>query len=343
MRLPNAFVGRGKQVLHALQALLVFVAWAVTIAIFTQPDSTGSPTTFYFILCWFSVPAFIFLTAIPAFARTKRFANPYALAAVDILFTILWFAALIAVAVWTNSGIKAGEAKKNDEDAKGCSAFGYGPEKTCKLSRVTVNLGVIIFLLFLATSLISAYNLIYYRKNGHLPNATPEFSDPTSNEAQKYAFSSNPNDEPEDHEDGLELGVSRPPRGRDNGGDEYALLHTETHPGRPLSWGREPPVGAVSHHDEVGYDAAHDPDGAYIPSHRVDGEQDTAYHGGGAYDPPRSSQPHRPVDPFRDPTHAPTLQYQPSDPFRYDLSSSHEHGSYGDDDRVNFPHADYTR
>ena len=193
-------------------------------------------------------------------------------------------------------------------------------------------------LLFLATCAISIYSLIYYRKNGYLPGSRPEISDPMAVEAQKYAFSSNPHDEPEDNNDGVETGIAHPPRGRDNGGDEYALLHTDTHeghPGRPLSWGREPSIG---HHDEADH---HPSGGPYHPAYRQHGEQDTAYHGGGAYDP---HQPQHLEDPFKDPTNAPTLKYQPGDPFRYELSSNEENKSYGgSDERVNFPHADYTR
>ena len=60
----------------------------------------------------------------------------------DVVFTILWFSAFIAVATWTNAGIDAGEAKKKDEE--GCAAFGYGSEKKCELSQVQVGLGVMI-------------------------------------------------------------------------------------------------------------------------------------------------------------------------------------------------------
>ena len=72
----------------------------------------------------------------------------------DVILTILWFAAFIAVAVWTNSGVHAGEddKKNKDKNIKGCAAFAYGTEGKCKLSRVTVGMGVIILCVFLPTT-----------------------------------------------------------------------------------------------------------------------------------------------------------------------------------------------
>lgn len=80
----------------------------------------------------------------PIFQRTKRFANPYAFVAVDTLFTILWFAASIAVTTWVNAGVREGEAKDEEKKTKGCAAFAYGPETKCTLSRASVAMGVII-------------------------------------------------------------------------------------------------------------------------------------------------------------------------------------------------------
>lgn len=78
------------------------------------------------------------------FPRTRKFANPYAFAAVDVLFLIFWLSAAIAVSVWVNQGIDAGEKKETDKGKKGCAAFGSGSEKKCDLSQVQVGLGVMI-------------------------------------------------------------------------------------------------------------------------------------------------------------------------------------------------------
>lgn len=63
-----------------------------------------------------------------------------------MLFTILWFAAFVAVAAWTNSGIRNGEKDDKNKEKKltGCAAFAYGVEGKCKLSKATIGLGVLI-------------------------------------------------------------------------------------------------------------------------------------------------------------------------------------------------------
>jgi len=75
--------------------------------------------------------------------RTRRFANAYAFAATDVLCTIFWFAAFIAVATWNAAGISAGAAKKK-VDGGNCTTFDFGPEQKCKLSEAMVGMGVVI-------------------------------------------------------------------------------------------------------------------------------------------------------------------------------------------------------
>lgn len=74
----------------------------------------------------------------------------------DALFTILWFAASIAVTTWVNAGIREGERKDEEKKLKGCAAFAYGPESKCKLSRATVAMGVIIMYILPPLILISS-------------------------------------------------------------------------------------------------------------------------------------------------------------------------------------------
>lgn len=74
----------------------------------------------------------------PSFEKAKKFGNPYAFAIVDLVLTILWFAAFIAVAAWTNGGIKP------DKDKSGCAAFVHGSESKCKISKATIYIGVLI-------------------------------------------------------------------------------------------------------------------------------------------------------------------------------------------------------
>lgn len=97
--------------------------------------------------CFLTIPALVYQTAISTFPRTRQFANPYAFAAVDASFLILWFSAAIAVGAWVNEGIAAGQKKENSKDA-GCEKFGYGSVKKCDLSQVQIGLGVMIMYVF---------------------------------------------------------------------------------------------------------------------------------------------------------------------------------------------------
>lgn len=99
--------------------------------------------------CWLSIPALIYLVAVPLFPRARRFGNVYAFATVDLLFVILWFSAWVAVASYVAEGKQKGEdaqnADKNNKDKKtGCDAFAYGSPGKCQLSTGTVILGVIV-------------------------------------------------------------------------------------------------------------------------------------------------------------------------------------------------------
>ncbi|KAI9700283.1 MAG: hypothetical protein M1836_002298 [Candelina mexicana] len=189
---------------------------------------------------------------VPMWPRVQRFANAYAFAAVDILYTIFWFSAFISVATWTNTGIRHGASKKKVKEGDGnCSTFDFGSESKCKVSQATIGS-------------ISIHNLLQYRKTGTLPlHAThphpSSSSDPNSLEAAtKDAFSTHPHDD--------EIDLHRP----HDQDDEYALLHSTNnnnnnhhhhladdgilHAGRPMSWGDDTSyVGAGRGEYETGY------------------------------------------------------------------------------------------
>lgn len=74
--------------------------------------------------CFLTVPVLIYLTMTPRFPRTRKFANPYAMASLDGVFCILWLSAFAAVANWNSNG-KCGDG--------------------CKLSKAVVGLGVVIW------------------------------------------------------------------------------------------------------------------------------------------------------------------------------------------------------
>lgn len=50
MQLPENFLQKAKVALHGVQGFVIFLAWAITIAIFTKPGSTDGRTRFYFAL-----------------------------------------------------------------------------------------------------------------------------------------------------------------------------------------------------------------------------------------------------------------------------------------------------
>jgi hypothetical protein len=77
----------------------------------------------------------------PMWSRAARFANAYAFFALDAFYTLLWFAAFIAVAVWNSKGIREGNDNKDNGN---CTTFKFGPEEKCKLSQATVGFGVVI-------------------------------------------------------------------------------------------------------------------------------------------------------------------------------------------------------
>ncbi|KMP03160.1 hypothetical protein CIHG_02519 [Coccidioides immitis H538.4] len=238
MRLPHINTSRTKNIIHAFQAFIIFLAWAMTIAVFTRDGKTDGRTAWYFALCWFSIPGLIYLTAVPIWPRARRFGNPYAFATVDGLYTFLWFTAWVAIATYVGSGKAAGS---NDEDNKkdgktGCDAFAYGSPAKCTLSTGTAVLGAFVFLLFIITSFMSIKDVMDYRRTGMMPY---DGSDPTFAAQSKAAFSSNPHEL--DEEDGdTEFRTGRPGGshlGTHDDGDEYALLQQheieDTSPHRP--------------------------------------------------------------------------------------------------------------
>jgi hypothetical protein len=82
---------------------------------------------------------------VPMWSRAQRFASAYAFLAVDALYTILWFAAFIAVAMWNSAGIrKGGEDKKISADERNCATFAYGDEAKCNVSKAAVGVGVMV-------------------------------------------------------------------------------------------------------------------------------------------------------------------------------------------------------
>ena len=137
--------------------------------------------------------------------------------------------------VWTNTGIP--------DSSKGyCENFGYGDKDKCVISYGSVLVAVLIFLIWVIASVISFYLLLYYRRNGYLPNSRPSISNPEMIEP-KLSIGTNSS--------GHSRNGSKPTLQVDPNRDlEPGFTHTDTpngtHPGRKLSWGASPPLTAPS-------------------------------------------------------------------------------------------------
>lgn len=53
MQLPANALQRAKNVIHGIQGLVIFLAWAVTIAVFTRSGKTDGRTKYFFTLVSF--------------------------------------------------------------------------------------------------------------------------------------------------------------------------------------------------------------------------------------------------------------------------------------------------
>ncbi|KAJ5378677.1 hypothetical protein N7509_011796 [Penicillium cosmopolitanum] len=226
-------LGRTKNLLHFTQALIIFVAWAMTIAIWTKGDGIDGRTVWYWILCWISIPALIYLAAVPMWPRARRFGNVYAFATVDGLYALFWFSAWVCLASYVAQGKSIGKSSDSSSDQdknkrastskKGCDNWAYGSSSKCTVSTATTIIGVVIFILFGITAWMSLRNVMHFRRTGTLPDAV---SDPTFAAQSKAAFSNNPpHDFEEDEEDfrsGRGGGMAASSRGDQD--EDYALL-----------------------------------------------------------------------------------------------------------------------
>jgi len=158
--------------IHIFQGVLIFVAWAMTIAILRSGNIDGR-IGWEFGLAFLSIPGIIFLTMTPRFPRSQRLAHPYALLTVDAIYTILWISGFASVASWNSAG------KCTD----------------CGVSDAVVGFGVVIFLLFALTTVMSVYGVKYWRTNGVLPGASRAPYGSSSIDPDKDAFSATPHDD----------------------------------------------------------------------------------------------------------------------------------------------------
>lgn len=125
-----------------------------------------------------SIPALIYLAAVPMWPRARRFGNVYAFATVDILYAILWFSAWVCLASYVAQGKSMGKSSGGDHknsgssspgsssssnkfrrassggsssksgssssSGSGCANWAYGSEAKCNISTATTIIGVFI-------------------------------------------------------------------------------------------------------------------------------------------------------------------------------------------------------
>jgi len=163
-----------KLAVHIAQLVFISVAWILDIIVFRSSASVDGRLGWAFGLCFLTLPAIIFLTMTPRFPRTRKLANPYALLAIDLVFCILWLSAFAAVANWNGAG-KCGSG--------------------CKVSKAVVGLGVFIWFFWIATTAMSVYGLLYYRREGYLPGASRAPHNAAMIDPDKEAFSTAPHDD----------------------------------------------------------------------------------------------------------------------------------------------------
>ncbi len=118
-----------KLIFHALQIVLSFICWVLEIAVFRSKGASvtgkaGWPfavvrlpiygrTAWHAALlcltcclaqCFLSIPAWVYLIGAPRFPRTRKFAEPHVMVAVDILYFVLWLSFFAAQAAYNTSG-----------------------------------------------------------------------------------------------------------------------------------------------------------------------------------------------------------------------------------------------
>ena len=131
----------------------------------SQHARIGFPNNY--LQCFLSIPALVYQVVVPMWTRAWRFANVYAYLAIDLLLTLLWFAAFIAVAVWQSRGVTQGvKDGKNKDSHDSCAHFAYGSATKCTVTKASAGMGAFVFLLWAATSGISITMAMKYRRTG---------------------------------------------------------------------------------------------------------------------------------------------------------------------------------
>lgn len=71
--------------------------------------------------CFLSVPPIIYQTMTPRFERSRKWANPYAFASLDLLYTFFWLTAFASLAAYNSTGLCFGAC----DVSKACVGMGF--------------------------------------------------------------------------------------------------------------------------------------------------------------------------------------------------------------------------
>ncbi|KHJ32137.1 putative chaperone-binding protein [Erysiphe necator] len=163
-----------KTICHGTQAVFLFFIFILELIVFGKASSTDRRVSWQFGLVFLSIPALIFLTMTLRFPRTKKLAQPYALATVDFLFAILWISGFISQASFNSSGKCLG---------------------ACGISKAIVGLGVLTWFIWIVTTIFSLYGVMYWKREGYLPGISRMPYNSATIDPDKEAFSTAPIDD----------------------------------------------------------------------------------------------------------------------------------------------------
>jgi hypothetical protein len=131
----------------------------------------------------------------PRFPRTRRFAHPHGLTAVDAIFMILWLSAFAAVASWNSTG-KCGNGCSKSKAIVALGVFVWYVPFIPYPIKAIANLRLpICRLLFILTTIMSVYAISYYNREGYLPGLSRAPTNAQMIDPDKDAFSTAPADD----------------------------------------------------------------------------------------------------------------------------------------------------
>jgi hypothetical protein len=143
---------------------------------------------------------------VPMWTRAWRFASVYAYAIIDILFTVLWFSASVAVGYWNSRSTFF--SKDKDSNIRACTG---GSATRCGVSKAVDGFSLMIAFLFCFTAMLAYRSVRNFQQTGLLPQSTvvppkaPDGmdarSDPWSSRTEEVDLGSNEHNKHGDNND----------------------------------------------------------------------------------------------------------------------------------------------